>query len=163
MVNVINVGIGQMFIARSPTRLVCLGLGSCVAIALWDMSTKVGGMAHVMLPDESCAPRRVIANPDAKFGTTAVRALAEGMKSEGANIYTTVAKIAGGANMFKDIGIKMKDIGMKNSEAVRCSLTEGRIRVVGEDVGGTHGRTVDLDTTTGRLFIKTIHGRTRVI
>jgi len=163
MVSIYNVGIGQMCVAHSPDRLVCLGLGSCVAIALWDNSTRIGGMAHVMLPDEKCAPKRIVANPAAKFGTTAVKALAEEMKREGANIYTTVAKIAGGANMFKDIGIEMKDIGMKNSEAVKCSLTEWRIKVIAEDVGGSLGRTVDLDTTTGKLHIKTIHGRNKVI
>jgi len=163
MVAVHLVGIGMMCVAHSPARLVCLGLGSCVAIALWDNSTKIGGMAHVMLPDEKCAPRRIIANPAGKFGTTAVQALAEQMKLEGANIYTTVAKIAGGANMFLNIGIEMKDIGMKNAEAVKCSLTEGRIKIVAEDVGGNLGRTVDLDTVTGKLHIKTIHGKNKII
>jgi len=163
MVSAYHVGIGQMCVAHSPARLICLGLGSCVAIALWDASTKIGGMAHVMLPDEKCAPKRVIDNPAAKFGTTAVKALVSEMKKEGANVYTMVAKIAGGANMFKDVGLEMKDIGLKNADAVKCSLMEGRIRVVGEDVGGTHGRTVDLDTTTGKLYIKTIRGRNKVI
>jgi chemotaxis protein CheD len=163
MASVYLVGIGQMCVAHSPARLVCLGLGSCVAIALWDKTSKIGGMAHVMLPNETCAPRRIMANPAGKFGTTAVKALSHEMKEEGANIYTTVAKIAGGANMFKDVGITMKDIGIKNADAVKCSLEEGHIKVVGEDVGGSHGRTVDLDTATGKLHIKTIHGTTKYI
>ncbi len=163
MASVIHVGIGQMAVARSPTRLVCLGLGSCVAIAFWDHTTKIGGMAHVMLPDESCAPRRPLENPAAKFGSSAVKALIKEMKDQGANIYTTTAKIAGGANMFKDVGLEMKDIGMKNAEAVRCSLDEHKIRIIAVDVGGTNGRTVDLDTETGRLSIRTIRGRTIVV
>jgi len=163
MVSVFHVGIGQLYVARSPAKLVCLGLGSCVAIALWDVSTKIGGMAHVMLPDEKCASKRIFENPAGKFGTTAVKALTSEMKSEGANIYTTVAKIAGGANMFKDVGIEMKDIGLKNAEAVKCSLGEHRIRVVADDIGGTHGRTVELDTATGKLSIRTIRGKTKVI
>jgi len=163
MASVYLVGIGMMCVAPSPARIVCLGLGSCVAIALWDTSTKIGGVAHVMLPDERSAPKRIIANPAGKFGTTAVKALTEEMKKEGANIYTTVAKIAGGANMFKDIGVEMRDIGMKNVEAVRNSLKEGHFKVVAEDIGGELGRTVDLDTETGKLHIKTIHGRNRIL
>jgi len=163
MASVYLVGIGQMCVAHSPARLVCLGLGSCVAIALWDKSSKIGGMAHVMLPNEMCAPKRLIANPAGKFGTTAVKGLVREMKEEGANVYTMVAKIAGGANMFKDVSSSMKDIGLKNADAVKCSLEEGRIKVVGEDVGGSQGRTVDLDTSTGRLHIKTIHGMTKYI
>ena len=30
-----------------------IGLGSCVAIALYDPTARVGGLAHILLPDES--------------------------------------------------------------------------------------------------------------
>jgi chemotaxis protein CheD len=153
----VSVGIGQLRVARNPTRLICLGLGSCVAIAIWDSSSKIGGMAHVMLPDESFTPRR-IDSPPAKFGSTAAKALVEEMKRQGANAYMAVAKIAGGANMFRNVSPDMKDIGLMNSEAVRKSLLQNHIRLIAEDIGGTIGRTVELDTGSGRLTIKNIRG-----
>src|SRR5512137_2961628 len=105
-----TVGIGQLRVARTPAKLICLGLGSCVAIAIWDSSTKVGGMAHVMLPDEGFAPKRDD-SPPAKFGNNATKALLDEMRRNGANIYVAVAKIAGGANMFRSVSPDMKDIG----------------------------------------------------
>jgi len=137
--------------------LTCLGLGSCVAIAIWDSSSKIGGMAHVMLPDESFAPKRIDSSP-AKFGSSATKALVEEMKRQGANAYMAVAKIAGGANMFRSVSPDMRDIGLLNSEAVKKSLKQNHVRLIAEDVGGTVGRTVELDTNSGRLTIKNVRG-----
>jgi chemotaxis protein CheD len=158
----VSVGIGQLRVARSPSRLLCLGLGSCVAIAIWDSSTKIGGMAHVMLPDESFAPKRVD-SPPAKFGNTAVKALTDEMKKAGANVYVAVAKIAGGANMFRNVSPTMKDIGLENSEAVKKALKQIHIRLVAEDIGGSLGRTVELDLDTGKLSVKNVRAVVKYI
>ena len=158
----VSVGIGQLRVARSPSRLLCLGLGSCVAIAIWDSSTKIGGMAHVMLPDESFAPKR-LDSPPAKFGNTAAKALTDEMKKAGANVYVSVAKIAGGANMFRSVSPSMKDIGLENSEAVKKALKQIHIRLVAEDLGGSLGRTVELDMDTGKLSVKNVRGSVKYI
>jgi chemotaxis protein CheD len=158
----ISVGIGQLRVARSPSRLICVGLGSCVAIAIWDSSTKMGGMAHVMLPDESYAPKR-IDSPPAKFGNTAAKALADEMKKAGANVYVAVAKIAGGANMFRNVSPTMKDFGLENAEAIKKSLKQIHIRLIAEDIGGSLGRTVELDLDTGKLSIKNVRGMIKQI
>jgi len=158
----VSVGIGQLRVARSPSRLLCLGLGSCVAIAIWDSSTKIGGMAHVMLPDQSFAPKR-LDSPPAKFGNTAAKALTDEMRKAGANVYVSVAKIAGGANMFRSVCPNMKDIGLENSEAVKKALKQIHIRLIAEDVGGSLGRTVELDLDTGRLSVKNVRGLVKYI
>ena len=54
--------------------LVTIGLGSCVAIVLYDAAARVGGLAHVLLP--SPALSRQDSNP-AKFPQTAVPRLLE--------------------------------------------------------------------------------------
>ena len=153
----LSIGIGQMRVARAPARLICLGLGSCVAVAIWDSSTKTGGMAHVMLPDENFAPKRAD-SPPAKFGSTAAKMLIDEMRAQGANVYMVVAKIAGGANMFRSVSPDMKDIGLLNSEAVKKSLKLNHVRLIAEDIGGTIGRTVELDTDSGRLTVKNVRG-----
>lgn len=158
----VNVGIGQLRVGRNPDRIMCVGLGSCVAIALWDHSTKIGGMAHIMLPDESLSPKASTKNP-AKFANTAVNALLVELIDQGANRYLTVAKIAGGANMFKHLNPDMKDIGMENVVAVRKAIIKEHLKLVSEDVGGSTGRTVELDTSTGNLLIKNVRGDTKII
>ncbi len=45
------VGIAQMVILKAPERICCMGLGSCVAIFLYDDLTKIGGVVHVLLPE----------------------------------------------------------------------------------------------------------------
>lgn len=158
----IHVGIGQVRVARSPARLVCVGIGSCVALALWDSSTKIGGMVHIMLPDSTIGNRRNGILPG-KYADTAARAIIDEMKMHGANQYATIAKIAGGANMFRNVSPDMKDIGMGNVIAVKKSLADLHIRLVAEDIGGNLGRTVELNTENGDLIIRTIRGRTRTI
>ena len=53
MGNVIKVGMADLKVCSAPDTLTTLGLGSCVGIALVDPVTKVGGLAHIMLPDST--------------------------------------------------------------------------------------------------------------
>ena len=53
MGEIIKVGMADLNICKSPDGLTTLGLGSCVGIALRDPVTKIGGLAHVMLPDST--------------------------------------------------------------------------------------------------------------
>ena len=50
---VIKVGMADLKTGKNPDILTTLGLGSCIGIALWDPVTKIGGLAHVMLPDST--------------------------------------------------------------------------------------------------------------
>ena len=77
-----------------------IGLGSCVAIVLYDATAQVGGLAHVLLPSESMS--RDKSNP-AKFPATAVPLLIEEMRRLGANAERIKARIIGGASMFGNL------------------------------------------------------------
>ena len=65
----IFVKVAQHAVGGQEETLVTLGLGSCVAILLQDREARVGGMAHVLLPEPSLA--RDASNPS-KFASTAV-------------------------------------------------------------------------------------------
>ena len=45
------IGIGKLDVGYENTTLISIGLGSCVGLALYDKFHKIGGMAHIMLPD----------------------------------------------------------------------------------------------------------------
>lgn len=157
MGQVIRVGIADLNIAKSPDILVTLGLGSCVGVALYDKVTKIGGLAHVMLPDSTQA--RSSQNP-AKFADTAIPLLIEKMERAGASKSRLVAKIAGGAQMFSfsDKNLQLS-IGKRNVEAVKAVLAEQKIPLVAEDTGGSYGRSVELHTDSGKFIVRTVgHG-----
>ena len=49
----IKVGMADLRVCVSPDAVTTLGLGSCVGIAIRDPVTKIGGLAHIMLPDRN--------------------------------------------------------------------------------------------------------------
>ncbi|MBP3889188.1 MAG: chemotaxis protein CheD [Cellulosilyticum sp.] len=154
---VIKVGMADLSIAKEPDILTTLGLGSCVGIALYDPSTKVGGLAHIMLPDS----KQIKNNENkAKFADTAIEVLVQAMIKEGARKNRIVAKIAGGAHMFEFKNMDdMMRIGTRNINAVVQILNEIHIPIIAQDVGENYGRTVELHTLTGVFRVKTIgHG-----
>lgn len=155
-----RVGMADLAVGRDPVVLVTIGLGSCVGVALYDDQAKVGGLAHIMLPQ---ANGLAVTNP-AKFADTALPLLVKKMEELGANPRRLTAKVAGGAQMFQlSQPTEMMRIGERNTEAVLQWLRAAGIRVVAQDTGGSWGRTVELDTSTGELRVKTIaHGEKRL-
>lgn len=157
----IKVGMADLNIAKTPDTLITLGLGSCIGIVLYDPIMKIGGMAHIMLPDST----QIKNNSNlAKFADTGIRVLVDKMTQVGARKSRLVAKIAGGAQMFdfKKASDAMR-IGYRNDVAVRKILGDLRIPIVASDTGKNYGRTIELHTVSGVLTVKTInHGLTEI-
>ena len=155
--NMIVVGMADVKASKAPQVLTTLGLGSCVGITFWDKLSKVGGMAHVMLPDSTQI--RNNANR-AKFVDTGVMDLLDMLKRMGARQNQLEAKVTGGAQMFAltSANENMK-IGERNVEATLKMLRGLGIPIVAQDTGLNYGRTIELHTDTGKLVVKTIgHG-----
>ncbi len=149
--NEIEIDIAKMAVAKSPAVLVAKSLGSCVAIALYDPTVRVGAMVHIMLPDSTHKKRK--SNSPGKFADTAVPVMIDKMVSMGAIRSRIVAKIAGGAKMFTSVGTPM-DIGSRIVDAVKDALRKDGIRTVAQDVGKDYGRTVEFNTNDGSIRIK---------
>lgn len=138
--------IGELAGTAGADRLVTVGLGSCVGIALIDERAGVFALAHVFLPEAPNGGPKSGAGP-ATYATTVVPALVREMQRLGGAIRggRLVAVIAGGARMFAAGGRSGADIGERNVIAVKRSLQEARIPVVAEATGGTHGRTIRVE------------------
>lgn len=150
----IRVGIADLNTAINPQKIMTVGLGSCIGIALLDKTTGIGGLAHIMLPDSKQFNN--VTNP-AKFADLAIPILVEKMEKLGANRRNIKAKIAGGAAMFSFSDKSMvMDIGSRNSESVKKVLKELTIPLMAEDVGGNKGRTIVFSTENGMLEIRTV-------
>jgi chemotaxis protein CheD len=134
--------------------LVTVGLGSCVAILLYDAQARVGGMAHVLLP--SPALSRKDDNP-AKFPQTAVPRLLDLMAAEGARPQRVTARLAGGASMFATLAAPGTiQMGERNLVAARQVLNTHRVPLVAEAVGGDFGRTVRFRVCDGQVQISAV-------
>ena len=155
MSEIIKVGMADLKTCISPNGVTTLGLGSCVGIALRDPVTKIGGLAHVMLPD-STAIRNSSQNI-AKFADTGIEELVRQIEKLGANRNRLEAKIAGGATMFQfsaSSGTMM--IGERNVEASKKKLAELKIPILAEDTGANYGRTVTFFPETGEFHIRAV-------
>ncbi|HEY8342151.1 MAG TPA: chemotaxis protein CheD [Calditerricola sp.] len=152
---VIKVGMADLQVARAPDRLVTVGLGSCVAVCVYDPAAKVAGLAHIMLPSSDLA--RGEATNVGKYADTAIPALLSRMEAWGGLKRRFVAKLAGGAQMFAvAAGNPALRIGERNVAACKDLLAEHGIPIIAEDTGGTSGRTVEFDSETGKLVIRTV-------
>ncbi|MHB1125918.1 MAG: chemotaxis protein CheD [Bacillota bacterium] len=150
----VKVGIAEWKVTDSPRRLVTLGLGSCVGVTVYDAVKKMGGLAHVMLPDSNQFNN--ITNPN-KYADTALPAMVQEMVRHGANKHRMKAKIAGGAQMFSSASrsSSLLNIGQRNVEMCRKVLNELGIPLIAEDTGGNKGRTTIFHTETGSVYIRT--------
>lgn len=150
----IIVRVADLRVANGASTLVTLGLGSCVAIMLHDPQAKVGGMAHILLPNQSLARRG--GNP-AKFPQTAVPALIDGMRRLGADPRRVTARLAGGASMFAAlVPAGQIQMGERNIVATREVLGQHGIPIVGEAVGGDYGRSVRFHVATGAVRVSAV-------
>lgn len=148
----IQVGISEFVVTGNGETLKSYGLGSCVAIALYDQDAEIGGLAHVMLPsgDESESDDP---NPG-KYADTAIRAMLRRMVEQGATYTAVEAKIVGGGDMFEFDSFG-DGVGNRNVAAAKQELDKLGVPLVAEDVGGDKGRTVEFEPETGDVTIKT--------
>lgn len=153
-----TVGIGQLAVCHSPEQLMCLGLGSCVAVILYDPLNKVGGIVHVLLPKAPPTP-----DSEGKYADTGTRRLVREMSVNGAHRDRMVAKLVGGAQMFKTLNLQIANIGHLNIQEARKVLKEYPIRVIAEDTEGDRGRSAYFDSATGRVTVKKTFAPVRVI
>ena len=155
MAELIKVGMADYKVGCSPANLISYGLGSCVGIAVYDATTKIGGLAHIMLPYSTQA--RATDNP-AKFADTALPLMVDEIIKLGAGKTRLIAKIAGGAQMFAFTNTTdIMRIGARNVEAVNDVLKKLGIRTIADDTGGNYGRTIELILETGKFRVKTIN------
>lgn len=143
------VGIGKAIWSKSPEILYCKGLGSCVAICLYDEQIKKGCIVHILLPfgedEKKCFFFANLAIP---------RAIEESVK-RGMRRNRIWAKIIGGSCVFSEVDEK-NSIGQRNVFEVKKWLKFYKIPIISEDVGGRCGRNLTFFLDDGRVEIFTL-------
>jgi chemotaxis protein CheD len=135
------VRVGRHVVGGRNDRLTAVGLGSCVAVILHDPRARIGGMAHVLLPDPGSSS--AVSNPF-KFAVTAIPRLVEDLLGAGSAAEYLQARLVGGASMFASLlAPSAESMGDRN--------------VAAEDVGGEYGRTVYFDIGSGSVRVSSVN------
>ncbi len=163
-----RIRIAEYQVKNSPASLKVSGLGSCVALALYDTEKKIGGVAHILLPGPAPNGENENGPPGkwyTKYADRAIKKMVGEMEKAGSENKDIIAKIAGGANMFTstfqdEISLENnKSVGTRNAEAVKENLKKRSIPIKGEDIGGGAGRTIIFEISTGEMMVNTKKGR----
>jgi chemotaxis protein CheD len=157
----VKIGLAQFRVAKAPMTMVTMALGSCLGVILYDETTCIGGLAHVMHPKRELVKNN--ANK-AKFVDSAITLMLGRMIKRGARREKIVAKIFGGAKMFKNIvgSPGVLQIGEKNIESAREKFAELDIPIAAEDVGGNQGRTISFNVSDGTVLLRDSHDNEKV-
>jgi chemotaxis protein CheD len=153
--------LGEIKISRDPeVTISCLGVGSCIALCMYDPGTCVGGVAHIVLPFSTNGTQSK--ENATKYADVAIPELLKRMREQGAVRSRLIVKIAGGAQMFSPgASAKGFDTGARNIEAVKKVLADEALRIDAEDIGGNRGRTVRLYIATGKVVVRIVGGITK--
>jgi len=132
---------------HSP-KIYIYGLGSCIALVLFDEINKVSAMSHILLPKVN--PNRKIQFPH-KYASLSVKLLMEELLDHGAVRENIRALIVGGSKIFD---LDNNIIGFGNTNAVKEELDSLKIKITKEDTGGSMGRNVIFNTQDFSLYVK---------
>jgi chemotaxis protein CheD len=162
MSTIIQIKIAELFVGNADHIIVANGVGSCIIIVLYDRLTRIGGAAHAILPTASSfheTPKTFERDGEGKlfvkYADQAVGMLIQEMEILGSSREHIVAKLVGGAHMFALLEGDQHGIGWKNTETAREELRKFGITIETEVVGGTVGRNMRFDCSTGLVEIIT--------
>ena len=149
------VRMGELAVSSAPGhKLVSLGLGSCIGLALLDRRMGIAGLAHIVLPQSQ---GHVHDNPR-KFADLAIPEMLTELEGIGARRIRLEAVLVGGAAMFA-VSAASLEVGQRNEAAVREVLTGVRIPVVATATGGNRGRTIRVDVATSEVTVREAGGK----
>ena len=145
-----HVGQGEHAVSDNPLVVLSTLLGSCVSTCMFDPVAKVGGLNHMVLPNDSSH------DPfDLMTQVNAMECLINALLKGGAVRSRLVAKVFGGARMIGSSAA----VGEKNAEFVLSFLNDEDIPVESQDLGGTQARRIRFEPTTGRVQLKLVTDR----
>lgn len=133
---------GEQAIGSRPEDVIHTILGSCIAVCLWSPEQRIGGMNHILLPED---PGRDIAARGA--GAYAMERLVNGLMKSGASRTDLCAKVFGGASIVAGLS----DIGHRNARFVFDYLDAEGIPCLSQSTGGKQARQIRFWPATGQV------------
>lgn len=131
---------GEFAVSSDPSTCLTAILGSCVSTCLYDEAAGIGGMNHILLPNEGRQGAGELAT------LNLMELLINEMMKRGADRSSLKGKLFGGARMMETSA----RIGQMNATFARNFLADEGIPCVGESLGGDVGRKIRFWPVGGR-------------
>jgi chemotaxis protein CheD len=132
-------------------EIVAGNLGAGVVVAVWDPEAKIGGLAHMLLPDSAADMVQSTENPSL-FCDTAGPHLLEKAEALGAERTRLRVDLIGGANLLG--GADSFDVGRRNQQMAKRAIEGAGLKIRAEDVGGSDSRRVRLNLEDGSVHVR---------
>ncbi len=157
MKEVIDISTGAVEVAGAGAILRSNAIGSCIVIAAYDSSKKVGALAHIMLPGR--APKGADSERT-RYAADAIDEMIDRMTRTGANQCDLEVCLVGAGNVLK----KQDDTICKdNIESTTELLEKKHIPVRAAALGGTERKGVSLDVESGSIFYTEGDGKEKLL
>lgn len=118
-------------------------LGSCIAVVAYDKTTKIGGIAHIMLPGKAPTNKNGDEN---KYATNAIENLLFELNKLGVTNTNIEFCLVGGANVLR----KENDtIAEKLTTSIIGICEQKKLKIRKTSLGGYERRTAKLDLNSG--------------
>ncbi len=135
---------GYIFISQEPT-VISTVLGSAVSVCLWDRKNRYGGVAHYLYPEMNLPNQATT-----QYGNVAVLTLIRLLIKDGLEKTSLEAQIFGGGdpNPFTS-----ETLGNQNIVMAKKILSQHKIPITSEDVGGSRGRKLVFKSDTNEAIV----------
>lgn len=129
-------------------------LATCVGVAIVDRSANVGGLYHILLPEQTWNDSSLDPRLCASSG---LPLFLKELEAQGASVPNMEATIAGGA-LFGDISKADLDLdlGGRTVEVANRILRQAGVRLLASETGGYFGYRLEVDLNTLKSNISPI-------
>lgn len=134
-------------------------IGTGIAVTVFDLENRVGGVAHIVLPESSLSTSSTDLLPG-KYANLAVPRLLEEFAAVGGQKRTSIVRLVGGAQLFNfgGGGGNILNIGARNAAAIRAAMSKQGLAIAKADTGGNKGKGLRFILATGQMFVCQLGG-----
>jgi chemotaxis protein CheD len=155
-----QVELGEIKVSdHKATVYIIPNLGTGVAVTIYDIQNKVGGIAHIVLPESSLDGVYSDQLPG-KYANLAIPKLLEQFTAIGGQKRSSIVRMVGGAQLFNfgGGGGNVLNIGARNATAIRAAMSKQGYAIEKADTGGNKGKSIRFILATGQLYVRQIGG-----
>ncbi len=147
---VVKLMTGDCYVSSDPREMMVTILGSCISVCMRDPMAGVAGMNHILLPTGRVTQCQVDSGFANRFGAYAMEELVNGLIKLGAVRSRMETKIFGGGNVINNSAM----IGTRNVAFVKEYLSNEKMAICGEHVGGDYPRRIHYFPDTGTVKMR---------
>ena len=135
-------------------------VGTSLVVIIYDHQNKIGGLAHIVLPESSLSTTPFGEQMPGKYADVAVPRLMESFSELGGQKRGSIVRIVGGAQLFNFGGGagNLLNIGARNATAVRTAMSKQGLAIDKADTGGNKSRALRFILATGQVYVHQIGG-----